>query len=112
LFEAFVGAYFLNFGLEQTTALILPLIRGEIPEIMRQFTEMNVKNELQELLQAEKSSPVYRMVREDGPPHDRTFMVEVLVRDRILGAGSGKSIKEAQNHAAAAALNNLKSLPK
>lgn len=108
LFEAFIGAYYLNFGLEQTTAFVLPLIHRELPEIMQKFEEMNVKNDLQELLQAKGLAPLYRTVQKVGPPHDQTFTVEVVVENQVMGTGKGKSIKEAQNQAAAIALHALK----
>ncbi len=100
LFEAFIGAYFLNFGLEQTTGLIEPLIKDNLAEIHRQFNLMNAKNELQELFQSQGLFPQYRTVKEEGPPHQRRFTVEVLVENRLMGQGEGGSLKEAQNQAA------------
>lgn len=108
LFEAFIGAYFLNFGLDATAQLILPLVREKLPEIAEQFDALNAKNNLQEYLQAIGKKPVYRTIKEEGPPHERLFSVEVLVAEDVIGAGIGKSIKEAQNQAALIALENLK----
>lgn len=109
LFEAFIGAYFLSFGLEKTTELVLPLIEAELPRIMEKFEELNAKTHLQELTQAKGWKPVYHTVSESGPPHNRRFTVEVAVNDRVCGRGTGKSIKEAQNCAARMALKELKS---
>jgi len=109
LFEAFIGAYFLSFGLEKTTELVLPLIEAELPRIMEKFDELNAKSHLQELTQAKGLKPVYRTVSETGPPHNRRFTVEVTVNDRVYGKGTGRSIKEAQNCAARMALEELKS---
>ncbi|NLY75449.1 MAG: ribonuclease III [Firmicutes bacterium] len=107
LFEAFIGAYYLNFGLEQTTALVEPLIKKNLSEFNRQFTLLNAKNELQELAQSKGLFPKYRTVKEEGPPHQRRFTVEVLINDRQIGVGEGKSLKEAQNNAALAALSKF-----
>ncbi|HOP75397.1 MAG TPA: ribonuclease III [Bacillota bacterium] len=107
LFEAFIGAYYLSFGLEKTTELVLPLIEAELPRIMEKFEELNAKTHLQEWTQAKGWKPVYRTVSETGPPHNRHFTVEVTVNDRVYGKGTGRSIKEAQNCAARMALKEL-----
>lgn len=107
VFEAFIGAYFLNFGFEQTTRLIEPLIKDNLAEIHRQFDLMNAKNELQELLQSRGLFPQYHTVKEEGPSHQRRFTVEVLVGNRLMGQGEGNSLKEAQNGAALEALAKL-----
>lgn len=107
LFEAFIGAYFLNFGLERTSQLVEPLIKANLDEINRQFDLMNAKNDLQELFQARGLFPEYRTVKEEGPSHQRHFTVEVLVENQPLGRGEGFSIKEAQNQAALEALAKL-----
>lgn len=104
LFEAFIGAYFLNFGLEQTTQLVEPLIKDNLAEVNRQFTLINVKNELQEIAQSRGQFPEYRTVKEEGPAHQRWFTVEVLLEGRQVGKGEGHSLKEAQNKAALEAI--------
>lgn len=107
LFEAFIGAYFLNFGLEQTTSLIEPLIMDNLAEIHHQFKLINAKNDLQELFQSQGLFPRYHTVKEEGPSHQRRFTVEVLVENRLMGQGEGNSLKEAQNQAALEALAKL-----
>ncbi|MGE5606817.1 MAG: ribonuclease III [Bacteroidota bacterium] len=104
LFEAFIGAYFLNFGLEQTSRLVEPLIKDNLTEINRQFNLMNAKNDLQELFQSKGLFPEYRTVKEEGPSHQRRFTVEVFLNNQLVGRGEGHSIKEAQNQAALEAL--------
>jgi ribonuclease-3 len=107
LFEAFIAAYFLNFGLERTAQLVEQLIKDNLAEINRQFNLINAKNELQELFQAKGMFPHYRTVKEEGPSHQRRFTVEVLLENRPLGQGEGNSLKEAQNKAALEALTML-----
>jgi len=107
LFEAFVGAYFLNFGLEKTTNFIEPLIKENMAEVNRQFTLVNAKNDLQEFSQSHKLFPEYRTIKEEGPAHQRWFTVEVLIEDRPVGKGEGHSLKEAQNKAALEAIAKL-----
>lgn len=108
LFEAFIGAYFLNFGLDATAKFVLPLVRQKLPEIIEQFDGLNAKNNLQEYLQAIGKKPIYRTIKEEGPPHERWFFVETLVAEKVVGTGMGRSIKEAQSQAARMALENLK----
>jgi ribonuclease-3 len=108
LFEAFVGAYYLNFGLEKTARLIEPLIKGNMAEINQKFTLINAKNNLQEFLQSQGLFPKYHTIKEEGPSHQRRFMVEVLIEGRTYGVGEGYSLKEAQNKAALEAISKLK----
>jgi ribonuclease-3 len=108
LFEAFIGAYYLNFGLVATTEFFIPFIEKVLPEIFSQSEMIDAKTCLQELAQSQGLKPEYRMVSEDGPPHNRTFTVEVLLNNRVMGNGIGKSLKEAQNKAAVTAIHQFK----
>lgn len=108
LFEAFIGAFFLNFGFEKTNDFLLPLIHSILPEISNQDDLIDAKSNLQEFTQAHGFKPEYRIVNEEGPPHHKLFTVEVLLNGNILGCGTGRTLKEAQNRAAGSALNQLK----
>jgi ribonuclease-3 len=110
LFEAFIGAYYLNFGLEATAAFLVPLIEEHMLELIRQTEALNSKTTLQEWAQAKNngSMPEYRLLKTEGPPHDRTFTVEVLCQQQVLGQGTAKSVKAAQNKAAMIALEQVK----
>lgn len=110
LFEAFIGAYFLNFGFENTKKFLLPLIHHIMPEINDQCDLIDAKSNLQEITQAKGSKPEYRTVKEVGPPHDKVFMVEVVLNGKVLGNGAGRTLKEAQNKAAGLAIRRLKTL--
>lgn len=112
LFEAFIGAYFLNFGFERTREYLVPLVKDGLAQIQLQAEEMNAKTDLQELTQLRGYKPSYRTVLEEGPPHARFFTVEVMANEEILGAGRGRSLKEAQNRAAYEGIKKLKSLSK
>ena len=62
---------------------------------------------LQEKIQERhRTPPTYRVLSESGPDHDRTFVAQVRVGRRILGSGSGKSKKQAEQAAARDALQN------
>lgn len=102
IFEAFIGALYLDQGFDKTKAIVLEII---IP-----FIETNVyflrdyKSELQEYVQTSKKSVIYELANEKGPAHNRTFVVNVKVGDIILGVGVGSSKKEAEQNAAKSAL--------
>jgi ribonuclease-3 len=109
LFEAFIGALYLDQGLEKVRQflhkLVFPQINGTW---LDQMTD--AKSQLQELVQQEKRGLLeYRIVDVQGPAHDRFFSAEVYLDDRKLGRGSGRSKKEAEQQAANAALKAWKS---
>ena len=108
LFEAFIGAFYLSFGLKATEEMLTPLIENALPEIFADSEKIDAKTYLQELVQSQGLKPEYHLIAEEGPPHNKTFTVEVFVNGRVYGAGTGKSLKEAQNKAASAATLQIK----
>ncbi len=108
LFEAFIGAFFLNYGFEKTNDFLLPLISSILPEILTQCDLIDAKSNLQEITQAKGFKPEYRLIHEEGPPHNRIFTVEVLLNGEVLGCATGRTLKEAQNKAAGSAIDQLK----
>lgn len=105
VFEAVIGATFLDQGIEFTTKMISSIFNDEVKNF--DFNELrDYKSILQEAMQAEyRESVVYKVIDEKGPPHSRTFYVEVLFNNIILGKGEGKSKKEAEQEAAKDALS-------
>ena len=65
---------------------------------------LDYKSELQEMVQTDKKSVVYELINEEGPAHDRTFTINVIVEGIVLGTGTAKSKKEAEQIAAKCAL--------
>jgi ribonuclease-3 len=108
VFEALIGALYLDQGLEPAAAFILTtLVPRVLPDALAgAFTD--TKSELQERTMASGGlTPAYRIVAEEGPPHERVFTAEVSVGGTALGKGSGPSKQEAEKAAAAEALNAL-----
>ena len=105
VFEAVIGAIYLDQGIEVATRFIKTLYKDEINNFV--ITEMkDYKSMLQEAMQAEyRESVKYKVTQEKGPPHDRTFFVEVSFNNIILGRGVGKSKKIAEQNAAKDALS-------
>lgn len=107
VFESFVGALYLDQGLEAVQGFLrthmFPSISWEgRPQII------DYKTQLQELVQQTGSGNLeYRIVDERGPAHEKEFVAEVWMEDRLLGGGSGRSKKEAEQQAASQALLRL-----
>ncbi len=107
-FEALLGALYLDGGLAPARALIQrelgALLAGGAPA----HTGKDAKTRLQELLQGRgEPQPSYQVREERGAPHAREFEVEVSCGGRVLGAGTGRSKRDAEQAAAELALGAL-----
>lgn len=104
-FEAVLGAVYLDRGLAVARDFVAQHLGGIIDDVMAGRHEPDYKTELQEKLQRFSPDPVtYVILKEEGPPHARTFTAGVLYRGTLIGRGSGRSKKEAEQQAAKAAL--------
>lgn len=107
-FEATVGALYLDAGLDAARRFILDVYRPSVLPEALDGVWRDHKSTLQEhTLGANNTTPVYRIVSEEGPPHDRMFTAEVLVNGQVVGVGRGPSKKDAEKAAAEAALHQL-----
>ena len=103
--EALLGAVYLDAGYPKVFEMVSELVadtleKGDFPP--------DAKTELQEISRSRFGrEPSYRVVGEEGPPHERVFEVEVSVSPRVRGRGSGGSRKEAESRAAGDALAML-----
>lgn len=110
VFEAIIAAIFLDQSLAVTRELVLRLLAEELQEVVGRGKGIDYKSQLQELIQSKyRSSPDYRTIQAIGPDHDKLFTVEVMIGDKVLGKGSGKSKKRAETEAARHALERFKS---
>jgi len=106
--EAVIGAVFLNQGLNTTELCIERLFNSELERALSQPGGTDYKSELQEFIQAKRQQlPSYHVIETSGPDHNKRFTVEVKSGDTILGKGSGRSKKVAENEAAHASLKKL-----
>ena len=107
IFEAVLGAIYLDQGIQVAFKYIVNMFKDDVKNF--QPTEVkDYKSRLQEAMQAEyRESVTYKVISEKGPPHDRTFEVEVYFNNQALGTGVGKSKKEAEQRAAQDALNKV-----
>lgn len=107
-FEAFIGALYLDQGIDAVISFIKQTVLGKIELLVATKAFKDPKSLLQEHIQSQKqSSPNYKVLLEEGPPHAKTFTVGVFVRDVLQGKGQGKSKQEAEEAAAQRALEKL-----
>lgn len=106
--ESVIAAVYLDGGLEAARKMILRLIYSRKEFICADDSQHNFKGELLELVQGKGGGmPRYDVISESGPDHEKVFNVAVSVNGRILGSGVGNSKKEAEQKAAAEALDGL-----
>ena len=106
--EALIGAIYLDKGLETCQKFIQKNILEPALKNGEHLVDENYKSQLLEYAQANKLAiPVYQIVSEEGPHHDKTFIAEVIIGEKILGEGKGKSKKEAEQNAAQVALKKV-----
>lgn len=107
-FEALVGALFLDAGMAVAQAFVLRELSPLVEAFRRGKVRVDHKTRLQEVLQQSYTEgPTYRLLAEEGPPHNRRFHVAVFHRGAHLGSGSGRNKKEAEQEAAREALEGL-----
>ena len=104
-FEAFIGALFLEQGIGQVSKFLTQVLLPKAEFYYSKKALKDAKSLLQEIIQAKKQiSPVYKVLREEGPAHKKFFTVGVFVNDVLFGKGKGKSKQEAEKDAAQRAL--------
>lgn len=104
-FEAVAGAVYYDSDLENTSRVLLPVLKKEIHKYIQTWKFKDYKSDLQEYTQNKLICiPTYKVTKEIGPDHEKQFEVIVLVRDEIQGKGIGRSKKEAEQAAAKMAL--------
>lgn len=107
-FEALLAAIYLDAGAEGKVSVkrfLLPFIKDEIKRVSDTGLHRDYKTELQQLIQqAEGDFLEYVTVGESGPDHKKTFSVEARLNSNIIGKGSGKTKREAEQNAAKKAL--------
>jgi ribonuclease-3 len=104
VFEAVIGAIYLDGGFEDAKKFILRFLND-----CKEIKITDYKSRLQEILQSiYKELPEYKIIKEFGPDHNKKFEVAVYIKSKFLGQGAGNSKKEAQQIAAEHAIKNVK----
>lgn len=106
--EAVLAAVYLDGGLDTAFSIIEHHFSIYINTISTPDVNFDYKSQLQELVQfTHKVTPVYKVINETGPDHDKTFRVNVNVKDLMI-EGTGKSKKTAEQNAAGNALEIMR----
>lgn len=109
-FEALIAAIFIDQGFDKAYEFVLEhLFKDVLTQIITAKEYHASKSKLQELLQGTyKKTPLYKILKEEGPEHDRLFTIAVFQDDKKLAEGQGRSKKEAEEQAASRALDAFK----
>ena len=108
-FEATTGAIYLDKGYEAAKKYITDNILSTLPQILEEESWRDPKSYLQEISQARDGfTPIYKVLKEDGPDHDKIFTLGVFVGDKKMGEGEGPSKQIAQQEAAREAIRKYK----
>ena len=107
-FEALLGGIYRDGGYDAAHRIIERYFASDITE--KKLGQQDYKTRLQEISQMLfREPPVYRLVSESGPDHDKRFITEIAVGGKVLGRGDGKSKKQSEQEAAKRALTQLQS---
>lgn len=107
LFEAIIGAIFLDGGLKAAQSFIFDNFSEEIEAILKTPLS-NWKALLQDYCQKKyQQTPFYQVLEESGPDHSKNFIIAVMIENEEYGRGSGASKKEAQQSAAESAIERI-----
>lgn len=105
-FEAVLGAMYLDGGFEVVQQFVTKILLTDI-ESKQLFYD--AKTTLQEIVQANKGDTLsYKLVGEEGPEHNKEFLVEAYLNDVKIGVGKGRTKKAAEQHAAYEAILKMK----
>ena len=107
-YEAFIGALFLDQGLEAAAKFITETLLPKATIIVEKKDFKDPKSLFQEYIQGHAhAAPNYKVLFEEGPSHAKIFTVGVYVKDQLMGQGVGKSKQEAEENAAKQALEKI-----
>lgn len=110
-YEAVVGALYLDQGYEATKNFIHTSLLTQLNGILESGSWMDAKSHLQEVVQSQEGfTPIYKVIEEEGPDHDKMFVIGVYVNNTLRGKGIGPSKQTGQQKAAEMALKSFKIL--
>lgn len=112
-YEAVVGAIYIDQGYDSAKKFIEKTVLSTLNTILKSGSWMDPKSHLQEVSQSvEGYTPIYKVLNEDGPDHDKIFTIGVFVNGVLRGKGEGPSKQQGQQEAASEALQYYKTLEK
>lgn len=107
-FEAVIGSIYLDGGMEKARKFVLSIMKDIIVKSINGVSFIDFKTHLQEIVQKNSDQKIqYETIDEKGPDHNKLFVVQVKIGNKVMGSGEGKSKKEAEQNAAGRAMENL-----
>lgn len=107
-FEALIAAIYLDKGYEEAYKFVEKFLISPFLSKQDEIEDKNYKGKLLEYAQKHRiKMPVYKVVEESGPPHNKSFTVEVYLNDELFGTGKGANKKSAEQEAAKYALQKI-----
>ena len=107
-FEALLAAIYLDAGenaMDIIDGFLLPLVEKDLSELISKGIDGDYKTPLQQLVQQTEGDVLeYILIRSEGPDHQKTFWVEARLNSNVIGKGSGRTKREAEQNAAKSAL--------
>ena len=103
--EAVIGAAYLSFGFDRVAPAIVEAFADQVDDALAR--PVDFKSLLQERVARRSEAVVYKVESEEGPPHDKSFVAVAEVAGELIGRGSGKTKKSAEQEAASQALENF-----
>jgi ribonuclease III len=108
-FEALIAAIYIDGGMENAKNFVLKSMKDMVSYAIKGALLLDYKTQLQEYIQQKsKKKASYRLIKEKGPDHDKTFVACVKINNKTAGTGEGKSKKEAEQNAARNALERCR----
>ncbi len=107
--EALIGVVYLELGYDSAQKMISTFLLVHLEGILEKGDHIDAKSKFQELAQEKTGkTPVYQLIHDEGPDHDKTFTMGAYIDDRIVGKGNGGNKQSAEQKAAEDALDRLK----
>ncbi len=112
-FEAILGAIYIENGYQECKKFVHRWLVPKIEEIVKNRLDIDSKTKFQEVAQnLFKFTPEYKLVKEEGPDHEKIFTMSVYVGDKVFGTGKGASKQKAEENAASKALKSIYKMDK
>jgi len=106
-FESVLGAIYLDKGYKAADKFVTKFLLPHLPEILEKELFYDPKSRFQEMVQERTGiTPVYKLKKEEGPDHNKTFTMMACVEDKEIAEGKGASKQEAEQEAARAAIDS------
>ncbi|MCR4434411.1 MAG: ribonuclease III [Clostridiales bacterium] len=107
-FEALIGAIYLDGGMKSARKFIHSQMKQLLEDSLKGNIFMDYKSQLQEYVQKDGEKKItYEIIEQKGPDHNKVFVSQVKIVDKVMGQGEGKSKKEAEQNAAKSAIGKF-----